>query len=221
MSNYHIKHLEEYFQVYRKSVRNPEAFWEEIAEEHFVWRKKWDTVLEWDFSKPEIKWFDGAKLNITENCLDRHLPTRGDKTAILFEPNDPKEEAQHITYHELHERVCRMANVLLNHGIKKGDRVCIYLPMIPELAVSLLACARIGAIHSVVFAGFSANALSTRINDSDCKMVICSDGSFRGSKTIDLKGIVDKGLEDCPDVETVLVVNRTNATIQMKEGRDK
>ncbi len=221
MSNYHIKHLEEYFQVYRKSVRNPEAFWEEIAEEHFVWRKKWDKVLEWDFTKPEIKWFEGAKLNITENCLDRHIPTRGDKTAILFEPNDPKEEAQHITYRQLHERVCRLANVLKDHGIKKGDRVCIYLPMIPELAISLLACARIGAIHSVVFAGFSANAISTRINDSDCKMVICSDGSFRGKKTIDLKGIVDKGLEDCPGVETVLVVNRTNADIQMKEGRDK
>ena len=221
MSNYHIKHLEEYFQVYRKSVRNPEAFWEEIAEEHFVWRKKWDTVLEWDFTKPEIKWFEGAKLNITENCLDRHLPTRGNKTAILFEPNDPKEEAQHISYYELHERVCRMANVLLENGIKKGDRVCIYLPMIPELAVSLLACARIGAIHSVVFAGFSANALSTRINDSDCKMVICSDGSYRGSKTIDLKGIVDKALEDCPGVETVLVAKRIHSDIQMKEGRDK
>ena len=221
MSNYHIKHLEEYFQVYRKSVRNPEAFWEEIAEEHFVWRKKWDNVLSWDFSKPEIKWFEGAKLNITENCLDRHLPTRGDKTAILFEPNDPKEEAQHISYRELHKRVCQMANVLLDHGIKKGDRVCIYLPMIPELAVSLLACARIGAIHSVVFAGFSANALSTRINDSDCKMVICSDGSYRGSKTIDLKGIVDKALDDCPGVENVLVAKRINSDINMKEGRDK
>ncbi len=220
MSNYHIKHLEEYFQVYRKSVSNPEAFWEEIAEEHFVWRKKWNKVLEWDFTKPEIKWFEGAKLNITENCLDRHLPTRGDKTAILFEPNDPKEEAQHITYHELHERVCRMANVLLDHGVKKGDRVCIYLPMIPELAVSLLACARIGAIHSVVFAGFSANALSTRINDSDCKMVICSDGSYRGAKTIDLKGIVDKALEDCSGVENVLVVKRINSDIGMKDGRD-
>ena len=196
MSNYHIKHLEEYFQVYRKSVRNPEAFWEEIAEEHFVWRKRWDNVLSWDFSKPEIKWFEGAKLNITENCLDRHLPTRGNKTAIIFEPNDPKEEAVHITYRQLHERVCRMANVLLDHGVKKGDRVCIYLPMIPELAVSLLACARIGAIHSVVFAGFSANALSTRINDSDCKLVLTADGSFRGSKSIDLKGIVDKALED-------------------------
>ena len=220
MSNYHIKHLEEYYQVYRKSVRNPEAFWEEIAEEHFVWRKRWDNVLRWDFTKPEVKWFEGAKLNITENCLDRHLPTRGDKTAILFEPNDPKEEAQHITYHQLYERVCRMANVLLEKGIKKGDRVCIYLPMIPELAVSVLACARIGAIHSVVFAGFSAHALSTRINDSDCKMVITADGSYRGSKTIDLKGIVDKALEDCSGIESVLVAKRINSNIEMKPGRD-
>ncbi len=221
MSNYHIKHLEEYFQVYRKSVSNPEAFWEEIAEEHFVWRKKWDKVLEWDFKKPEIKWFEGAQLNITENCLDRHLPTRGDKTALLFEPNDPKEEAEHITYRQLHERVCRMANVLKDNGVQKGDRVCIYLPMIPELAVALLACARIGAIHSVVFAGFSANALSTRINDSDCKMVICADGSYRGSKTIDLKGIVDKALEDCSGVEHVLVAKRIHSNIHMKEGRDQ
>ncbi|PHQ62013.1 MAG: acetate--CoA ligase [Maribacter sp.] len=221
MSNYHIKHLEEYYQVYRKSVQNPEGFWEEIAEEHFVWRKKWDNVLQWDFSKPEVKWFEGAKLNITENCIDRHLPTRGDKTAILFEPNDPKEEAQHITYRQLHEQVCKMANVLKENGVKKGDRVCIYLPMIPELAISLLACARIGAIHSVVFAGFSANALSTRINDSDCKLVITSDGSYRGAKTIDLKGIVDKALEDCPGVENVLVAKRINSKIAMKKGRDK
>ncbi|SFW45521.1 acetate--CoA ligase [Cellulophaga fucicola] len=221
MSNYHIKHLEEYFQVYRKSVRNPEAFWEEIAEEHFLWRKKWDNVLSWDFSKPEVKWFENAKLNITENCIDRHLTTRGEKTAILFEPNDPKEEAQHITYNELHKRVCKMANVLKENGVKKGDRVCIYLPMIPELAVSLLACARIGAIHSVVFAGFSSNALSTRINDSDCKIVITSDGSFRGKKSIDLKGIVDVALDDCPGVKTVLVAKRTNAEIEMKAGRDK
>jgi len=220
MSNYHIKHLEEYYQVYRKSVRNPEAFWEEIAEEHFVWRKRWDNVLSWDFSKPEIKWFEGAQLNITENCIDRHLATRGNKTAILFEPNDPNEEAEHITYRQLHERVCKMANVLLEKGIKKGDRVCIYLPMIPELAVSVLACARIGAIHSVVFAGFSSNALSTRINDSDCKMVITSDGSYRGSKTIDLKGIVDKALTDCPGVENVLVAKRIHSDIEMVKGRD-
>jgi acetyl-CoA synthetase len=221
MSNYHIKHLEEYYQVYRKSVREPENFWGEVAEEHFLWRKKWDNVLSWDFEKPEVKWFEGAQLNITENCIDRHLLTRGDKTAIIFEPNDPEEEAQHITYRQLHERVCKLANVLKDQGIKKGDRVCIYLPMIPELSISLLACARIGAIHSVVFAGFSSTALATRINDSDCKLVITSDGSYRGSKSIDLKGIVDEGLVDCPGVETVLVVNRTNAKINMKEGRDK
>ena len=221
MSNYHIKHIEEYYKVYRKSIREPEVFWEEIAEEHFVWRKRWDNVLSWDFSKPEVKWYEGAQLNITENCIDRHLRTRGDKTAILFEPNDPKEEAEHITYKQLHERVCEFANVLKDEGIKKGDRVCIYLPMIPELAISVLACARIGAIHSVVFAGFSSKALATRINDSDCKMVIASDGSYRGAKTIDLKGIVDEALESCPDVETVLVAKRINSEIKMKAGRDK
>ncbi len=220
MSNYHIKHLEEYYQVYRKSVREPESFWEEVAEEHFMWRKKWDKVLSWDFTKPEVKWFEGAQLNITENCIDRHLTTRGDKTAILFEPNDPKSPAQHITYKQLHSRVNKFANVLKSQGIKKGDRVCIYLPMIPELAVALLACARIGAIHSVVFAGFSSSALSTRINDSDCKLVITSDGSYRGAKTIDLKGIVDDALDDCPNVKSVLVVKHINANINMKSGRD-
>ena len=220
MSNYHIKHLEEYFQVYRKSVRHPEVFWEEIAEENFVWRKKWNKVLSYDFKKPEFKWFEGAKLNITENCIDRHLFTRADKTAILFEPNDPKEPAQHITYRELSSRVNKMANVLKSKGITKGDRVCIYLPMIPELAVATLACARIGAVHSVVFAGFSSTAIATRINDSECKMVITSDGSYRGSKSIDLKCIVDEALEACPCVENVLVVKRINSQIQMKAGRD-
>ncbi|WP_431123957.1 acetate--CoA ligase [Flagellimonas flava] len=221
MSNYHIKHLEEYFQVYRKSVRNPEEFWEEVAEEHFVWRKKWDSVLDWDFSKPEIKWFDGAQLNITENCIDRHLHIRGNKTAILFEPNDPKEPAEHITYRQLHERVCKFANVLKDNGVQKGDRVVIYLPMIPELAISVLACARIGAIHSVVFAGFSSTALATRINDCDAKMVLTSDGSYRGAKTIDLKGIVDEALGQCPGVESVLVAKRTGAKIHMEKGRDQ
>lgn len=221
MSNYHIKHLEEYFQVYRKSIREPENFWEEIAEEHFIWHKKWDTVLNWDFSKPTVKWFEGAQLNITENCIDRHLATRGDKTAILFEPNNPSEPAEHISYNELHERVNQFANVLKAQGIEKGDRVCVYLPMIPELAISVLACARIGAIHSVVFAGFSATALSTRINDSDCKMVVTSDGSYRGKKTIDLKGIVDEALETCKGIETVLVAKRIHSTIEMKVGRDQ
>jgi acetyl-CoA synthetase len=221
MSNYHIKNFEEYFQVYRKSVINPASFWEEVAEEHFTWQKRWDNVLSWDFKKPEIKWFEGAKLNITENCVDRHLWSRGDKTAILFEPNDPNEPAEKITYRELHTRVCKFANVLKSKGIKKGDRVCIYLPMIPELAVSVLACARIGAIHSVVFAGFSSTALSTRIVDCDAKMVLTSDGSYRGSKTIDLKGIVDEALEDCPGVESVLVAKRIHSEVNMKEGRDE
>ncbi len=221
MSNYHIKHLEEYFQVYRKSVRDPEGFWEEIAEEHFLWRRKWDKVLSWDFRKPEIKWFEGARLNITENCLDRHLTARGDKIALLFEPNDPAEAAQHITYRQLYEKVCRMANVLKSKGIGKGDRVCIYLPMIPELAVAVLACARIGAIHSVVFAGFSSNALSTRINDCDCKLVITADGSFRGAKSIDLKVIVDEAVKDCKGVASVLVVKRTGVSVNMKDGKDE
>ena len=220
MSNYHIKHFEEYFQVYRKSVIHPEVFWEEIAEEHFVWRKKWENVLSWDFTKPEVKWFEGAQLNITENCIDRHLGSLGDKTAILFEPNNPEEPAEHISYKDLNERVCKFANVLKSYGIQKGDRVCIYLPMIPELAVAVLACARIGAVHSVVFAGFSSTALSTRINDCGAKMVLTSDGSYRGAKTIDLKGIVDEALKNCLGVETVLVVKRIDSAIQMLEGRD-
>ena len=220
MSNYHIKHLEEYFQVYRKSIREPENFWEEVAEEHFLWRKKWDNVLSWDFKKPEVKWFEGAQLNITENCIDRHLATRGNKTAIIFEPNNPDEAAVHITYKQLYHRVNQFANVLKEQGIKKGDRVCIYVPMIPELAISVLACARIGAIHSVVFAGFSAKALATRINDCDCNMVITADGSYRGAKTIDLKGIVDEALETCPGVKSVLVAKRIKSDVFMKEGRD-
>lgn len=221
MSNYHIKSLEEYFSVYRKSVNDPEGFWEEVAEEHFVWRRRWDRILEWDFSTPEVKWFEGAQLNITENCLDRHLAIRGDKTAILFEPNDPNEPAQPISYRELATRVNQFANVLRTKGIRKGDRVCIYLPMIPELAIAVLACARIGAIHSVVFAGFSASALATRINDSSCKLVITSDGSYRGAKTLNLKSIVDDALTQCKSVEKVLLVKRTGEPIVFKEGRDE
>lgn len=220
MSNYHIKNLEEYFQIYRKSVSDPESFWEEIAEEHFVWQKRWNKVLSWDFSKPEVQWFEGAQLNITENCIDRHLATRGDKTAILFEPNNPEEAPQHITYKQLHRQVNKMANVLKGQGVKKGDRVCIYLPMIPELAYAVLACARIGAVHSVVFAGFSSAALATRINDCDASVVLTADGSYRGNKTLDLKSIVDQALEDCPQVQSVLIAKRTGNTISMKEGRD-
>ena len=221
MSNYHIKNLEEYFQIYRKSVRNPEGFWEEIAEEHFQWRRRWDNVLSWDFEKPEVKWFEGAQLNISENCIDRHLYTRADKTAILFEPNDPNEPAQHISYRQLHTEVSKMANVLKSQGVKKGDRVCIYLPMIPELAYTVLACARIGAIHSVVFAGFSSTALATRINDCDATLVVTSDGSYRGNKSIDLKKIVDQALEQCPQVSTVLVAERTKTEVTMVKGRDQ
>ena len=220
MSSYHIQNLEEYFKAYREAREQPEKFWASVASENFLWRKKWDTVLQWDFTKPEVKWFEGATLNITENCIDRHLENRGDKTAILFEPNDPDEAAQHITYRQLHEQVCRFANVLKDKGIKKGDRVCIYLPMIPELAYAVLACARIGAIHSVVFAGFSATALSTRINDSECKMVITSDGSFRVAKSIDLKGIVDEALKDCSCVKNVLIAERIGSDITYKEERD-
>ncbi|MGV6829850.1 MAG: acetate--CoA ligase [Flavobacteriales bacterium] len=221
MSNYHIKSLEEYFHVFQKSIQKPEQFWEEIAEENFIWQKRWNKILDWDFNKPEVKWFEGARLNITQNCIDRHLLDKANKTAIIFEPNNPNEKAEHISYQELYYRVNKFANVLKAEGIKKGDRVCIYLPMIPELAISVLACARIGAIHSVVFAGFSAKALATRINDCDCKMVITADGSFRGSKTIDLKSIVDQALEDCPRIESVLLVKRINTEVKLKKKRDK
>ena len=221
MSYYNLNSKETYLNAYQESMEHPERFWEEIAEDNFVWQKKWQNIVDWDCNNPEIKWFEGAKLNLTEYCIDRHLETRGEKTAILFEPNNPEEEAEHISYTELSKRVNKFANVLKSQGIKKGDRVCIYLPMIPELAISLLACARIGAIHSVVFAGFSATALATRINDCDCKMVLTSDGSYRGAKTIDLKGIVDEALNSCPGVETILVAKRINTEINMKNGRDK
>jgi acetyl-CoA synthetase len=220
MSYYKILNLEHYFKMYKKSIREPRKFWGRIADENFIWYQKWDKVFEFDFQKAEFKWFVDAKVNITKNCIDRHLAKRGEKTAIIFEPNNPAEEAQHISYNELYARVSKMANVLREQGIQKGDRVCIYLPMIPELSVAVLACARIGAIHSVVFAGFSASAVAARINDSECKLVITSDGSFRGNKSIDLKGIVDEALEKCPSVQHVLVVKRTNTAVNMKEGRD-
>jgi len=220
MSYYEVKNLEQYFKHYNKSVREPRKFWGKIASENFTWYQEWDKVVEFDMAEAEIKWFSGAKVNIVKNCLDRHLSKRGNKTAIIFEPNDPSEEAQHISYTELYHRVSKMANVLRDQGIQKGDRVCIYLPMIPDLAIATLACARIGAIHSVVFAGFSATAVATRINDSDCKMVITSDGGYRGNKTIDLKGIIDESLKNCPSVKKVLVAKRIHSDINMTEGRD-
>ena len=220
MSNYSINSLEQYFKIYRKSIRKPKKFWGEIAENNFTWYQKWDKVVEFDMQKAEFEWYKNAKLNITKNCIDRHLANKGDKTAIIFEPNNPDEPSKYITYNELYREVSAMANVLKKQGVKKGDRVCIYLPMIPELAYSMLACARIGAIHSVVFAGFSSNALSTRINDCECKLTITSDGGYRGVKTINLKGIVDEALTKSPSVEKVLVVKRTNEDIDMQSGRD-
>jgi len=221
MSYYKIENLEQYFKHYNKSVREPRKFWGKIAEENFTWYQQWDKVVDFNMAEADIKWFTEAKVNIVKNCIDRHLAKRGEKTAIIFEPNDPSEKALHITYNELHQRVCKMANVLRDQGIKKGDRVCIYLPMIPDLAVSILACARIGAIHSVIFAGFSATAVATRINDSECKMVITADGGYRGNKTIALKDIVDEALEKCTCVEKVLVAKRIHSDINMKEERDQ
>lgn len=221
MNNFLLKHNADYQAAYKSSINNPKQFWGNLAKENFQWKKPWHSVLDFDFSIPKISWFEGAQLNITENCIERHLETSSEKTAIIFEPNNPNEKAEHISYKELHYRVNKFANVLKSKGIKKGDRVCIYLPMIPELAISVLACARIGAIHSVVFAGFSANALATRINDCDCSMVLTSDGSFRGAKTINLKGIVDEALISCPNVKSVLVAKRIQSEIEMKEGRDE
>jgi len=214
-----ISTFEEYKAEYKKSVDQPEKFWSDIANE-FVWRKKWDKVLEWDFAKPDVKWFIGGKLNITENCLDRHLKDRGDQSAIIWEANDPKEKNKTFTYRELHLEVCRFANVLKKNGAKKGDRICIYMPMVPELAIAVLACARIGAIHSVVFAGFSAQSLSDRINDCDCNIVLTSDGAYRGEKIIAIKEIVDTALETCPSVKRVIVFERTHAKIKLVADRD-
>ena len=220
MRNYHIQNFQDYFKEYKKSIKNPKKFWDKIADENFVWYQRWSKVVDYNMEEANIKWFKNAKLNITKNCLDRHLSVRGDKTAIIWEPNDPKEEAQHISYNELYERVNKTANVLRAMGIEKGDRVCIYLPMIPELAITMLACAKLGAVHSVIFAGFSASAVASRVNDCGAKMVITSDGSYRGNKVLDLKSIVDEAIEKCETVENVLVVKRTNNDVKMKEGRD-
>ena len=220
MKSLQINTFKEYKEKYEQSVSDPEGFWAEVAE-HFQWKRKWDKVLEWDFNKPEIKWFKGAKLNITENCLDRHLETIGNKTAIIWEPNDPDEESRYISYRQLSVKVSRFANVLKNNGIKKGDRVCLYMPMIPELAIAMLACARIGAVHSIVFAGFSSSALSSRINDSECKMLITANEVYRGTKPINLKQVCDQALENSPSVETVIVYRRTVEPTEMTAGRDK
>lgn len=214
-----IKSFEEYQKTYQYSVDYPEQFWEGIAN-NFQWKKKWNKVLSWNFSEPNIKWFEGAKLNITENCLDRHLAENGDKPAIIWEPNDPQKESITLSYKILHEQVCRFGNVLKKNGVKKGDRVCIYMPMVPELAVAVLACARIGAVHSVVFGGFSAKSIADRINDAECKVVITADGAFRGNKQIQLKEVIDDALIGCPTVERVIVLTHTRTAVSMLKGRD-
>ena len=214
-----IKSLEEYKSAYAKSLKEPEAFWAEVAE-NFVWKKKWDNVLDWNFTEPKIEWFKGAKLNITENCLDRHLATNANTPAIIWESNNPKEQHRTLTYKELFNKVCAFANVLKNNGVKKGDRVCLYMGMIPELAIATLACARIGAIHSVIFGGFSAQAISDRLQDAHAEFIITCDGAFRGAKDIALKSVIDEALVNCAFVKKVIVYQRTNTAVTMKDGRD-
>ncbi len=217
--NFQINSFEEYQEAYNKSVENPEQFWGEVAE-HFFWKRKWNNVLKWNFKEPDINWYEGGKLNITENCLDRHIYQNGDTPAIIWEPNDPTEAHRILTYKQLLDKVEQFANVLKNNNVRKGDRVCIYLPMVPELVISLLACARIGAIHSVVFGGFSAQSIADRINDAACKLVITSDGGFRGSKVLELKSVVDDALMQCDSVKKVIVLTRTRTPVSMIKGRD-
>ena len=219
MHDKRILDFETYKKEYQKSIKNPEQFWEEKAN-NFLWEKKWDNVLSWDFSKPEVKWFEGGKLNITENCLDRHLEKIGNQTAIKWIANNPDEESRSLTYNKLHTEVSKFANVLKKNGAKKGDRICLYMPMVPELAIAVLACARIGAIHSVVFAGFSSKSLSDRINDANCNILITSDGGYRGDKITPLKEISDKAMKNTPSIEKCIVLKRTNSDIEMKEERD-
>ena len=214
-----INSFDDYKRVYDYSVSEPENFWGSVADT-FYWQKKWDNVLDWNFTEPNVKWFSGGKLNITENCLDRHLANDADKTAMIWEPNDPEEHYRSFTYKELHFKVIQFANVLKNNGAKKGDRICIYMPMVPELAIAVLACARIGAIHSVVFGGFSAQSIADRINDAKCNLVITADGGFRGNKDIPLKNIIDDALVQCQSVNKIIVLTRTRTPVSMIKGRD-
>lgn len=214
-----IQDFEAYKSAYEKSIANPEEFWAEVAES-FEWSKKWNSVLQWNFETPDVKWFDEAATNITQNCIDRHLPHKADDVAIIWEPNDPKEAFRTLTYAELHREVCRFSNVLMNAGIQAGDRVCIYMPMIPEAAVAMLACARVGAIHTVVFAGFSSASVADRINDCGCKLMITTDAVYRGDKKIELKAIADEALEQTPTIEKCIVFNHRSSEVKMKNGRD-
>lgn len=216
---YQIKSFEEYQQAYKKSIEDPEGFWASVAD-HFLWKKKWDSVLEWNFKDPKIQWFIGGKLNITENCIDRHLPTMADKPAIIWEPNNPDERVRTVTYARLHKRVCQFAQVLKNNGVKKGDRVCIYMGMVPELAYAVLGCARIGAIHSVIFGGFSAQSIADRIHDAGAEFIVTCDGAYRGGKDIPLKNIIDDALIGNRTIKRVIVYTRTRTPISMLKGRD-
>lgn len=217
---FQIKSLEEYHLAYQKSIENPSDFWADVAS-HFVWKKKWDHVLEWNFEEPNIKWFINGKLNITENCLDRHLESRGDQVALIWEPNDPNEPHRRFTYRELHFKVMQFAHVLKNNGVKKSDRICIYMGMVPELAIAVLACARIGAIHSVIFGGFSAQSIADRLQDAQATCIITCDGAYRGNKIIPLKNIIDEALIECDFVKKVIVLSRTQTPVSMIKGRDE
>ncbi len=216
---YQVKSLEQYHKDYKESVENPEGFWENIADQ-FVWKKKWDKVLDWNFTDPKIEWFKGGKLNITENCIDRHLPERADDPAFIWEPNNPEERVRVVTYARLHKRVCQVAQMLVNNGVKKGDRVCIYMGMVPELAYAVLGCARIGAVHSVIFGGFSAQSIADRLYDAGAEFIITCDGAYRGAKDIPLKAVIDDALIGNRTIKKVIVYTRTRTPVSMIKGRD-
>lgn len=216
---YQIKSLDDYRQQYQQSIDDPAGFWAGIAE-HFQWKQKWDNVLDWNFKEPKVEWFKGAKLNITENCLDRHLEKYGDYPAIIWEPNDPEEHHRILTYKKLYEKVCQFAHVLKNNGVQKGDRVCIYMGMIPELAIAVLACARIGAVHSVIFGGFSAQSIADRLYDAQAEYIVTCDGAYRGQKDIPLKSVIDDALIGNRTVKRVIVCTRTRTPVSMIKGRD-
>ncbi|MBL7752620.1 MAG: acetate--CoA ligase [Chitinophagaceae bacterium] len=216
---FQIKSAEEYHAAYKKSVEDPEGFWAGVADS-FYWRKKWDKVLNWNFAEPNIEWFKGGKLNITENCIDRHLEKMGDKPAIIWEPNNPEERTRVVTYNRLHKRVCQFAQVLRNNGVKKGDRVCIYMGMVPELAYAVLGCARVGAIHSVIFGGFSAQSIADRLYDANAEFIVTCDGAYRGNKDIPLKSVIDDALIGNRTIKKVIVYTRTRTPVSMLKGRD-
>ncbi|MFZ4770795.1 MAG: acetate--CoA ligase [Ferruginibacter sp.] len=216
---YQIKSLEQYHSDYNKSIEDPEGFWGDVAE-NFLWKKKWDKVLDWNFTEPKIEWFKGAKFNITENCIDRHLPERADDPAFIWEPNNPEERVRVVTYARLHKRVCQVAQMLVNNGVKKGDRVCIYMGMVPELAYAVLGCARIGAVHSVIFGGFSAQSIADRLYDAEAEFIITCDGAFRGGKDIPLKAVIDDALIGNRTIKKVIVYTRTRTPVSMIKGRD-